>query len=69
MANQHIVDITIIWPDAVWVDADESEYLKNCLTGVQEYFETHPIKNTEQKLTLMNKFGRTYAEIHINPCK
>ncbi len=68
--NQHVVDITIIWPDNVWEARAENEYLKSCLEGVSEHFEAYPLGEKEEKfITLENKFGRTYAEIHVSPCK
>lgn len=46
--NQHIVDVTIIWPDDKWDSIDEQAYLLNCLQGVQEHFIQHPITYTNQ---------------------
>lgn len=69
MSNQHIVDITIIWPDNKWEPETEQEYILSCLQGVREHFEHHPIQNTDLKLTLSNALGRIYAEVHVNPCR
>jgi hypothetical protein len=70
MANQHIVEITIIWPDDKWEDdVTENEYLANCFLGVADHFFENPIKNKEERRTLTNRLGRNYAEIHISPCR
>lgn len=69
MSNQHIVDITVIWPDDKWNQADENAYLISCLKGLLEHFEARPIHNREETRDLVNTLGRRYAEIHISPCK
>jgi hypothetical protein len=69
MSNKHVVDITIIWPDDKWQPAAEQAYIASALEGVVEYFRDHPIENREYKPMLMNKFGRVYAELHINPAR
>ena len=67
--NQHIVDITVIWPDGKWNTADENAYLISSLTGILEHFQSRPISNREEKRDLVNTLGRKYAEIHISPCR
>lgn len=70
MANQHVLDVTIIWPDDKWEPEAEKDYITNALLGVAEHFEKHPIVDKrEAKRTISNKFGRVYAEVHFNPCK
>lgn len=67
--NQHIVEITIIWPDDKWEDDVESTYLDGCLEAMREHLQDNPIQNREEKRTIVNARGRVYAEIHISPCK
>lgn len=67
--NQHIVEVTVIWPDDKWNNADENAYLISSLTGILEHFQSHPISNREEKRELVNTLGRVYAEIHVSPGK
>jgi hypothetical protein len=67
--NQHVVDITIIWPDDKWEQGAEQEYILSCLQGVIDSFKRNPIRKEDHKRTVINAFGRVYAEVHITPCK
>lgn len=69
MTNQHIVDITIIWPDDKWEDQTENDYLISSLKGVIEHFKRHPIQNRERTMHIANVHGRVFAEIHVSPCR
>jgi hypothetical protein len=69
MKNANVATIQINWPDDKWDTPVEQEYLLNCLRGVIEHLEQHPLTGPDTNRTITNKFGRVYAEIEMVSCK
>lgn len=70
MANFHICDVSINWPDEQWEEETEKEYLVRCLRHVANSLEERKAAlSDERDMHFLNTLGRAYATVKLSKIK